>query len=34
MLQSKDLEFIMEAHSGLAAKIVEEAGRNILTGLT
>lgn len=26
MLQSGDLEFLMEAHSGLAAKIVEEAG--------
>ncbi|XP_057294881.1 phosphoenolpyruvate phosphomutase-like [Hydractinia symbiolongicarpus] len=26
MLQSKDLAFLMEAHSGLAAKIVEEAG--------
>jgi phosphoenolpyruvate phosphomutase len=26
MIRSKDLEFIMEAHSGLSAKIVEEAG--------
>ncbi len=26
MLNSKDLEFIMEAHNGLSAKIVEEAG--------
>lgn len=26
MLQSKQLEFIMEAHNGLSAKIVEEAG--------
>ena len=26
MLLSKDLEFIMEAHNGLSAKIVEEAG--------
>jgi len=26
MLKSGDLEFLMEAHSGLAAKIVEEAG--------
>jgi phosphoenolpyruvate phosphomutase len=26
MLQSKDLEFIMEAHNGLSAKIVEETG--------
>jgi len=26
MLQSKELEFIMEAHNGLSAKIVEEAG--------
>lgn len=26
MLTSKDLEFIMEAHNGLSAKIVEEAG--------
>ncbi|MCB9733053.1 MAG: phosphoenolpyruvate mutase [Deltaproteobacteria bacterium] len=26
MLQSKDLEFICEAHNGLSAKIVEEAG--------
>lgn len=26
MLQSNDLEFLMEAHSGLSAKIVEEAG--------
>lgn len=26
MLQSKDLEFIMEAHNGLSAKIVAEAG--------
>jgi phosphoenolpyruvate phosphomutase len=26
MIQSKELEFIMEAHSGLSAKIVEEAG--------
>ena len=26
LLQSKDLSFLMEAHSGLSAKIVEEAG--------
>jgi len=26
MLESKDLEYIMEAHSGLSAKVVEEAG--------
>ena len=26
MLNSKDLEFIMEAHNGLSAKIVQEAG--------
>ena len=26
MLTSNDLEFIMEAHNGLSAKIVEEAG--------
>jgi phosphoenolpyruvate phosphomutase len=26
MIQSKELEFIMEAHNGMAAKIVEEAG--------
>ncbi len=26
MLQSKELEFIMEAHNGLSAKIVQEAG--------
>ncbi|MEQ9575364.1 MAG: hypothetical protein RLN77_07255, partial [Rhodospirillales bacterium] len=26
MLTSPDLEFIMEAHNGLSAKIVEEAG--------
>ena len=26
MLYSKDLEFIMEAHNGLSARIVEEAG--------
>jgi len=26
MLQSKDLEFIMEAHNGLSAKIVQEVG--------
>lgn len=26
MIQSKDLSFLMEAHSGLSAKIVEEAG--------
>jgi phosphoenolpyruvate phosphomutase len=26
MLQSKDLSFLMEAHNGLSAKIVEEAG--------
>ena len=26
MIQSKDLEFIMEAHNGLSAKIVQEAG--------
>ncbi|ESO97759.1 hypothetical protein LOTGIDRAFT_228330 [Lottia gigantea] len=26
MLKSKDLEYIMEAHNGLSAKIVEEAG--------
>ena len=26
MLQSKDLEFIMEAHNGMSARIVEETG--------
>ena len=26
MLQSKELEFIMEAHNGLSAKIVQETG--------
>ena len=26
MLKSKDLEFIMEAHNGLSAKIVEQTG--------
>lgn len=26
MLESPDLEFIMEAHNGLSAKIVQEAG--------
>jgi phosphoenolpyruvate phosphomutase len=26
MLQSQKLEFIMEAHNGLSARIVEEAG--------
>ncbi|MEE8351057.1 MAG: hypothetical protein V3R37_02540 [Rhodospirillales bacterium] len=26
MITSQDLEFIMEAHNGLSAKIVEEAG--------
>ncbi len=26
LLDSKDLEFLMEAHNGLSAKIVEEAG--------
>ena len=26
MIQSKDLSFIMEAHNGLSAKIVKEAG--------
>ena len=27
MLNSTELEFIMEAHNGLAAKIVQNAGR-------
>lgn len=27
MLESKNLEFIMEAHNGLSAKIVQEAGK-------
>ena len=27
MLKSPDLEFIMEAHNGLSAKIVQEAGQ-------
>lgn len=27
MLQSPDVEFIMEAHNGLSAKIVQEAGK-------
>ena len=31
MFQSKDLEFIMEAHNGLSAKIVEEAGFKVCT---
>ena len=26
MLESSELEFIMEAHNGMSAKIVEEAG--------
>ena len=26
LLNSKDLDFIMEAHNGISAKIVEEAG--------
>ena len=26
MLHSSDLEFLMEAHSGIAAKIIQEAG--------
>jgi 2-methylisocitrate lyase-like PEP mutase family enzyme len=26
MLESPELEFIMEAHNGLSAKIVQEAG--------
>ena len=26
MLRSKELEFIMEAHNGMSAKIVEETG--------
>lgn len=32
MLQSKDLEFLMEAHNGLSAKIVEEAGFKAIWG--
>ena len=28
MLESSELEFIMEAHNGLSAKIVQEAGRD------
>ena len=31
MLTSKDLEFIMEAHNGLSAKIVQEAGNTSVT---
>lgn len=27
MLESPELEFIMEAHNGLSAKIVQEAGK-------
>lgn len=27
MLQSPEVEFIMEAHNGLSAKIVQEAGQ-------
>lgn len=27
MLNSNELEFIMEAHNGLSARIVEEAGK-------
>ena len=27
MIQSPDVEFIMEAHNGLSAKIVQEAGK-------
>lgn len=30
MLNSKELEFIMEAHNGLSARIVEEAGNIII----
>ena len=26
MLHSSDLEFLMEAHNGIAAKIIQEAG--------
>ena len=31
MLQSSELEFIMEAHSALSAKIVEETGFKVRT---
>ncbi len=34
MLLSKDLEFIMEAHNGLSAKIVEEAGTRFINRIT
>jgi len=30
MLHSNQLEFLMEAHSGLSAKIVEEAGTKMI----
>ena len=30
MLESPELEFIMEAHNGLSAKIVQEAGRVVI----
>jgi hypothetical protein len=31
MLESPELEFIMEAHNGLSAKIVQEAGEHFIT---
>jgi len=30
MIQGKDMAYIMEAHSGLSAKIVEETGFKVL----
>ena len=33
MLDSGETEFILEAHNGLAARIVEEAGRTVLEDL-
>ena len=33
LLTSRKLEYIMEAHNGLSARIVEEAGFNVLMGL-
>ena len=33
MLESPELEFIMEAHNGLSAKIVQEAGRLVILNM-
>jgi len=34
MLNSEKIEFIMEAHSGISARIVEEAGTNSINFLS